>query len=122
MEPKLYKKADGQDFKIDGGTSGVIYPPHPKGDHTIARLKMEGVYPVLGYSINERCSETIVMIKGKFKIRANDNVAEIGEGDVFVITPGTKYRVEGNGEALDVITPKWDKGQNKVVNDPDFRI
>ena len=122
MEPKLYKNADGQEFKIDGGTTGIIYPSHPNGEQTIVRIKMDGVYPVLGYSINEKCTETLVMIEGSFKVRVNGDIKEIRVGDVLMITPGTKYRVEGRGEALDIITPKWDKAQNKVISDPDFKI
>ena len=100
----------------------MIYPNHPKNQHTIARVKMDGLYPVIGYSINDICSETIFLIKGMLKIRTGDNIYKLNPGDILIIPPKTKYRIEGKGEAIDVITPAWDKNQNRMVLDKKFKI
>lgn len=118
----LYKKSEAQKFKIDGGTQGLIYPNHPKGQHTIARIQMDGKYPIVGYSVNKTCSETIIMLKGMFKIRVDNNIYKVKPGDVLVILPKTKYRIEGKGEIIDVITPAWNKKQNKIFTDKNFKI
>ena len=66
MPKKIHiAKSNAKKFSIDGGTEGLIYPDHPKGEHTIAKIAMRGNYPDVGYSVNTRCTETIVMLKGK---------------------------------------------------------
>lgn len=121
MNKKIHiTRADAKSFRIKGGTNGIIYPDHPKGEHTIAHITMRGKYPVVGYSINATCTETIVMLKGKMKIRTGSDIHEMRRDDVLVIMPNVKYRIEGEGEVLDVITPRWDKKQNSVVEDSTF--
>ncbi|MBI4087731.1 MAG: hypothetical protein HY434_02795 [Candidatus Liptonbacteria bacterium] len=115
-------KQKSKKFVINGGTRGIIYPDHPRGEHTIAKIIMNGTYPVAGYSINQKCSETILMLSGIFRVRTNNTIREIRPGDILVILPKTKYRVEGRGEALDIITPAWDKKQNNIVPDKSFTI
>jgi len=123
MNKKIcFTKSSAESFCIDGGTKGLIYPDHPKGQYTIARINMNGVYPVIGYSINTKCTETIVMLKGEIKIRVDDKVCELKSGDILIILPKTKYRIEGQGEVLDLITPRWDKKQNKIILDSTFTI
>lgn len=122
MTVKLHKKSQAKKFSISGGTQGLIYPNHPQGQHTIALIKMNGKYPVVGYSINQKCSETIIVLAGIFKIRIDNNVYKIKPGDVLIILPKTRYRIEGQGEAIDVITPAWNKRQNKIILDKKFKI
>ena len=122
MNTKFYKESQTKSFKIDGGTTGFIYPDHPKGQCTVARIKMSGEYPIIGYSVNKICTETLIVMRGTFKVRVDNNVYKIKPGDMLVILPKTKYRIEGKGEALDIITPRWDKKQNKIILDKKFKI
>lgn len=110
------KKESAQKFTISGGTKGVIYPSSPKGDQTIAVVEMDGVYPEKGYSLNDFCTETILMIEGKFEIEANGQVYNLKEGDALMIFPGTKYKIAGQGKAADFISPAWDKSQNHIID------
>lgn len=109
------KKSDAQEFSIPGGTKGLLYPPSPKGDQSIAYVEMDGFYPERGYSINDLCTETLYMIEGVFEIECGGVKQVIGAGDIFMILPGNKYRTVGKGKALDLITPSWDKQQNHIV-------
>ncbi len=122
MTAKLHKKSQAKKFSLAGGTRGLVYPNHPQGQHTVARIKMNGKYPIVGYSINQKCSETIIVLKGMFKIRADNNIYKVKSEDILVIPPKTKYRIEGKGETLDIITPRWNKNQNKIVPDKKFTL
>ena len=111
----IYRANEAQSFEIPGGTSGRLYPPSEDGSHSVAYVKMDGVYPEKGYSLNDRCSESIYLISGQLTLTANGTECVLRPGDLFVVTPGTKYSIKGRGEALDLITPVWDKSQNHII-------
>jgi mannose-6-phosphate isomerase-like protein (cupin superfamily) len=102
-------------FTIPGGVSGILYPPSPHGDLTLAMVTQDGVYPASGYSVNDVATETIVCLEGALTIEANGETYELGPGDCFMVFPGTRYRVTGKGKSLDVITPAWEKNKNQIV-------
>ena len=122
MNAHYFRREEAAAFTVPGGTTGVIYPSHPHGEHTIAHVSMKGAYPDSGYSINDRCTETLFMLSGSFAVRVDEKVYHLEKGDELIILPGSKYRIEGEGEALDLITPSWDKAQNKLVADETFTI
>jgi len=122
MKSKLVKKKDGQAFSIPGGTTGIIYPEHLDIGCSIVEVSMFGEYPVGGYSINERCSETLFMLDGEFRVRVDEIVHTLLPGDMLTIVPFSKYRIEGTGRVIDIITPKWDKDQNQIIKDKNFTI
>ncbi|MCW1930540.1 MAG: cupin domain-containing protein [Candidatus Kerfeldbacteria bacterium] len=110
-----YKKSQAQQFTIPGGTDGVLYPAHPKGEQSIAYIEMEGEYPVGGYSFNDVCTETLYMQEGHFTVEYGGETFELDPGDVLMLLPGKKYRTWGKGKAVIVITPSWDKAQNHII-------
>lgn len=110
------RKNEATPFTIPGGTTGVIYPDHPTKEMTIAVVETDGVYPEQGYSLNQRCTETLYMLSGEFTLTANDAVYVLKEGDVFMVLPQTRYALKGKGKAMVVITPAWDKSQNSIVS------
>ena len=109
------KKEMAESFSIPGGTKGAIYPSSPKGDQTIAVVEMDGIYPEKGYSFNDFCTETIFMLEGKFELEADGKKYQLEKGDLFMILPGTKYRISGKGKSIDFISPAWDKSQNHII-------
>ena len=111
----LIKKEIAESFSISGGTNGAIYPSSPKGDQTIAIVWMDGAYPEMGYSLNDLCTETIFLLEGKFELEADGKKYQLESGDLFMILPGTKYRIFGKGKAIDFISPAWDKSQNHLI-------
>ncbi|MDP3962554.1 MAG: cupin domain-containing protein [bacterium] len=122
MKSLLVKKNSGQVFNIEGGTKGIIYPDNLSTDSTIVEVSMSGEYPVGGYSINERCTETLFMLEGEFRVRVGEEKYLLSPGDVLTIVPNCKYRIEGNGKVIDFITPRWDKKQNKIIEDNNFTL
>lgn len=108
-------KDQATSFDIPGGTSGRIYPDSPNGDQTIAQVQLDGVYPERGFSLNDHCTETIYMLDGQFDLTYGTKTYTLNPGDLFMILPGTKYRITGRGQALDLITPSWDKSQNHII-------
>lgn len=111
----LYRKSDAKNFSIPGGTTGVLYPPSPNSDQSIARIQVDGVYPKKGHSINEICTETLYVLSGPLEIEYHNQWFKLNERDVFVILPFHKYRTKGKGEAFVFITPSWDPKQNHIV-------
>ena len=106
----------GKKFKIPGGTKGILYPPHPKGEQQLALVTMtNGTYPRQGYSVNDRCTETIYLLKGKLIVTINDKKTTLHPGKFVMILPSQRYTVRGTGTSLDIITPAWDKKQNHII-------
>ena len=109
------KKSQSKDFSIPGGTNGKIYPSSPDGDFTLAHVSMDGFYPQKGFSINNTSKETLYILEGSFKVEVEGELFKLEKGDVIMIDPQKKYRIEGKGEALDIITPAWEKNINKII-------
>ena len=107
---------DTKEFVIAGGTQGNIFPSHPMGEQTIVSLVMDGVYPMKGYSINSICTETIYVIEGSLRVTLNETEYTVNAGDLIMVLPNTRYSVRGNAKALDIITPKWDAKQNRIIH------
>jgi mannose-6-phosphate isomerase-like protein (cupin superfamily) len=112
----LYKKEHAQKFSIPGGTEGILFPPSPRKDQSIAIVDCKGTYPEKGWSINSVCTETIYLLEGSLLIECDGERATLLPGDLFVISPGQKYRIIGEGKSVDFITPAWDKEQNKIID------
>ena len=111
----LLSKASAVSFTIPGGTVGSLYPSHPNGEHTLALVETNGVYPERGWSMNDRCTETLFMLDGAFTLFVGSERILLKSNDAYIILPNNKYRIEGTGKALVVITPKWDKTQNHII-------
>lgn len=112
----IIKKEQAEKFIIPGGTEGVLYPPSPRRDQSIAIVEMDGIYPEKGFSINDFCTETIFMLEGELEVEIEGKTYIIKPGDMAVIEPLNKYRVRGKGKSIDLITPAWDKAQNHIIN------
>ena len=111
------KKTDTTPFEIPGGTTGRLYPNHPAGEHTLAVVEMDGIYPLKGSSRNSVCTETMYVMEGTLNLTVDGEVHVLEEGDCYAITPGHAYRCEGKVKVLDVITPAWDKAQNEIIEE-----
>lgn len=112
----FFSHTQAQAFSIPGGTTGTLLDISPAV--SVAEVTMDGVYPEKGYSINEKCTETIYLLEGSLDVICDGVKYELRtRGDVCSIPPGTGYRVEGKGVSLDIITPGWEKSQNRIVTD-----
>ena len=112
-----YSTQDAQAFEIPGGTKGFIFPSHPKGEHTIAVISADGMYPEKGYALNDVCTETVYVVEGQLVVTINSKEESVNSGELIMILPGQKYTIRGKAEAIDFITPSWDKNQNHIVTD-----
>ncbi len=111
----LIKKEERKSFQIPGGTDGNIYPSSPNGDQTIAVVEMKGVYPQSGWSVNDTSTETIFLLEGSFTLKTEEESHTLRPGDMFLVFPHTKYKIEGEGKAAVFITPSWEKNNNQIV-------
>lgn len=110
-------KDKAQSFTIPGGTTGVLFPPSPKGDQSVAVIEMNGVYPAQGYSRNDYCTETIYMVEGQFEVEYDGQWYTLNPGDLIMLLPNKKYRTKGNGKACVFISPAWDSKQNHIIKE-----
>ncbi len=113
----INKKQEAEQFTIPGGVEGVLYPPGPGGQFSIAVVSQDGVYPAKGRSMNDVCTETMYVQEGRLTVEVDDATYELVAGDVLSITPGQKYRIRGKASTVDVITPAWDKKQNHILEE-----
>ncbi|HNV12443.1 MAG TPA: hypothetical protein PK686_03585 [bacterium] len=110
-----YSKNQAKKFDIPGGTSGYLYPSHPKEEQSIALVSARGNYPDNGWSVNSRCTETIFVLSGSLKVNVDGKIFYLKKDDLIMIFPGQKYQIRGRAKTLDLITPAWDKSQNKII-------
>lgn len=113
----ILRKAEAQEFTISGGTSGRLYPSSPEDAFSLATVEIDGRYPASGYSYNDRCTETILVLEGGFQFECGVERGNLTVGDVMSITPPEKYMLEGKGRACVFITPGWDSAQNHIVQE-----
>jgi len=111
-----FEQKNAQEFEIPGGTKGYLYPAHPQGEQQIAMVEMDGVYPEKGYSINSVCTETIFLLEGQLTVEVDGQDYNLRPNDMIMILPGQKYKVTGKGKSIDLISPSWDKNQNKIID------
>lgn len=111
----LIKKEQSQNFTIAGGTKGKIYPSSPEGDFTVAEVKIDGIYPEKGYSINDISKESLFLLEGNLLVEIEGEFFNLNSGDLVIVYPGKKYRIEGKGKVIDIITPAWEKNKNKII-------
>ena len=111
----VYSKKDAQLFTLPGGTTGVLYPPSPLKDQSVAVIEMDGQYPQAGYSINDTCTETLYMLEGSFRVEYDGMWHTLHPGDLLMLLPGKKYRTEGKGKACVFISPSWNSKQNHII-------
>ena len=109
--------SNAQSFTIPGGTTGVLYPPHPKGEQSVAVVELDGQYPEKGYSVNDVCTETLYVMEGELSIDTEKDIVRMTKGDLFMILPGMRYRLTGKGKVCVLITPSWDSAQNHIVEE-----
>lgn len=112
-----YTTQDAEQFTIEGGTVGRLYPADPNNAQSIAYIEMDGQYPVEGYSINEFCTETLYILEGEFIEEVDGKEYILKPGDVLMVLPGQKYKSRGTGKALVFITPGWEKSQNSIITE-----
>lgn len=111
----LYKLDQAERFTIPGEIRGLLYPSHPLGAQTIARIHLQGRYPEAGYSLNNYCTETLFMLSGILILTYGLETYSLSAGDLFYILPGKAYSLTGTADCLVFISPQWDSTQNRIV-------
>lgn len=113
----LIRRSDAQPFEIPGGTRGILHQSLGKTDASVALVEIDGIYPERGWSINSECTETMLLIRGSLRVEIQEQQFTMKPGDMLSIAPGNRYRVVGKGESVDIITPAWQKSQNRIVEE-----
>ena len=87
----------------------VVYDyPLPSKDIGISEQELNGNVPKKGWWINKVCEEVCYVIGGSGKVFIDDENFEVNEGDLFLIKPNQKSRIEADNLRLVVISsPDW---------------
>lgn len=107
-------KATNKRYSIPGGQC-TAFEANKNGAQSIAVVEQNGRFPKKGFSVNSICTETIIVLKGKFVLCSDGEDFVLKKGDVFYIEPGIKYSISGEGVNLVAVSPAWDSKQNRLV-------
>src|SRR3989344_7378963 len=111
---KLVSKNKSKTINIIETCIAVDYPD---GDKDIwgAVIRLNGRYPLKGYTVNEKCKELVYFLKGSGKLVLENKIISVKKGDQLVIEPGEKFYWEGKMEMFMPCAPAWYPEQHKVV-------
>lgn len=112
---KPIPRSDAKFYAIPGGDCW-LYPDCPTGRLSCAYVESTGRYPEKGFRKNLRCTESMFVIEGEFRIWVGGQEFPLRQHDLFYVPVGTPYALEGTGKTLVFIEPKWDSAQNVQVD------
>lgn len=105
------------DSKTNKVTETCVAIEYPNGDKDLwgAVIKLNGRYPLKGYTVNLKCKELVYFLDGKGKVYINNKIIDVSKGDQVVIEPGEKFYWEGKLTMFMPCTPAWYPEQHKEV-------
>ena len=86
---------------------------NPLMNYGEVRLKTR--YPEQGRAVNTKCTILMIVLSGKGKLVLDDIELQMKKGDVFHISKGTPYSVEGKLTLGIPSVPAWNPGQRHYV-------
>ena len=111
---KLTTEKETKKFQVTSTCTAIEYP---NGDKDIwgAIIKLNGRYPLTGYTVNEKCKELVYFISGQGKLVVGDQEIQVKKGDQVVINPGEKFYWDGELVMFMPCAPAWYAEQHKEV-------
>jgi mannose-6-phosphate isomerase-like protein (cupin superfamily) len=113
---EIIRKEQTKTFQ-NGKSCVVLEYPSADKDLNGAMIEIDGRYPDIGRSVNEKCKEMAYVIAGFGKIVIEDEEILLGEGDLVLIEPGEKFYWDGNLSLFVPCTPAWTPEQYKKVDE-----
>lgn len=83
-------------------------------DCSMVQSKFSGSYP---YLMNKVSTRYFYLIEGESLFDIAGEIKQVHAGDIVMVPPNTKYKFEGNFEAVIIDTPKFDELQEIVFDD-----
>lgn len=116
QNPQLIKKSQTlEKIKDSDGLKKLVleYNTGQLDAVDVAYTKMNGIYPVSGWSANQTSTMLYYVLFGKAKLTLEKGDTYILEqADLFVLPPNSFYKIEGEFEALMICSPAWKAEQS----------
>jgi mannose-6-phosphate isomerase-like protein (cupin superfamily) len=112
---KIIAQNNTEKYQVGKNCIALTYPLGTK-DIDAAEGIITGRYPEMGNAVNEVCKEINYVVRGQGSITIENQVFNVGPGDVVCIFPGEKYFWDGNLTLYISCTPAWYPDQHKVVD------
>jgi len=111
---KFVPKVKSKKIEVTDTCTAIEYP---KGDKDIwgSVIKLNGRYPLKGFTVNQKCKELVYFISGKGKLVVDNKTIYVKKGDQVVINPGEKFYWEGKFVMFMPCAPAWYSEQHKEV-------
>lgn len=103
--------------KIQASQYGWIWDyPMPSQDVGISYQEYNGKAPDRGWWRNKTCWESYFVVSGTATVYVDAEIHEVKNGDVIVVLPGQKTRLEARDLKIITITkPNWTADQSEIV-------
>lgn len=111
---KIVRKNDAEIFK-----DGEIFVAHEYDTQNhninIARIEINGRYPVQGSMRNTKVSEIVYIEKGTGEVSINGTQIKVNAGDVISFDSGERIFWNGNFVLVIACAPAWSKEQHEYL-------
>lgn len=112
----LIKKSETKKFENSKNCTVWVYE-YPDKNVSYATALINGRYPDEKKVTNLECEESYLVLSGYGIIHSDKGDFKISEGDMYVISKGEVYWVEGENLSLALVNiPKWTAEQHKIVD------
>lgn len=102
---------------VDLGTKKIFKYPTPTKEFDIAKMVVDGRYPVEPnkFIIEHKCQFVMYIMKGSGKIYVGEEIIDVIEGDVVFVPTETKFASEGKMEYITVDVPAFFMEQSEEI-------
>lgn len=93
------------------------YPVEDK-DVNVARIWINGNYPLKGVAVNHEVKELVYVEEGQGTVTIDDEESSINAGDVIVVEKGESVCWEGELTLIVFCAPPWRREQYEILPAP----
>jgi mannose-6-phosphate isomerase-like protein (cupin superfamily) len=113
---EIIKKSDTKKVGEHSVSVFTEYPANFK-NLSVGVSLINGKYPSEGFDVDTEIEQVWYVESGSGQIYLNNEVTNIVEGDMIVLSPGDKYWIQGDALKLVVSSsPPWFAQQHKHIN------
>lgn len=112
---KIIKSTDAIKYKNADSCIAFEYETG-EGAINMARVEINGRYPIEGSAVNKAVEELIYIENGKGEVHVNDNSILLEAGDVVSIHKNEAVWWEGKMKLIIACAPAWTKDQYELTS------
>lgn len=88
--------------------------PTKDPDANVARIWINGRYPLRGSSVNREVKEVVYVESGEGTVTVEGAITTLAPGDVVILEKGESMSWEGNMVLIIFCSPAWHPGQYEI--------